>query len=56
MDDHCMQWPECGCYDECAIDKSEAQEIEASHAVVESHPSPFGRVVASPEGAKRRTQ
>lgn len=24
----CKQWPECGCYDECAIDKSEAQEAD----------------------------
>lgn len=34
----------------------EAEQIEESHAVVESHPSSFGGVVAASEGAKRRTQ
>lgn len=34
----------------------EAEQIEASHAVVQSHPSSLGGVAVASEGAKRRTQ
>lgn len=34
----------------------EAEQIEASHAVVQSHPSSLGGVAVASEGAKRRTK
>lgn len=49
---HLCSWIE----NTAAAMEREAEQIEASHAVVQSHPSSLGGVAAASEGAKRRTK